>query len=231
MARILYIDDQIAAQKLVESLLKTAGHQVTLANDGHDGIEKMRSVVFDLLITDAVMPGGVSGWDVVKTIRKQFSPDKLPIILLTGRSERRDVERAIEVGVTDYVLKPVEPKSFVAKVDAALAAQAQRALGAQNDIPISEVAHLRIVLNVTGISERGITLRSAQALRLGGDVDLGSEFFQKIGLSIVPHLSVAACDAMPGNQFRIEAKFTDLDAPALAALRLWVTFNRTRKLG
>lgn len=231
MARILYIDDQVASQKLVESLLKQAGHQVVLASDGHDGIEKMQTQSFDVILTDAIMPGGVSGYDVTKTIRKQFGPDKLPILLITGRRERRDVEKAIEAGITDYVVKPIDPASLISKVDMALKQKLQRAVDAANEISVAEVATMKSILNVTGISERGLTLRSSQPLRIGSDVDLGAEFFAKIGLGIVPNLVVAQCEAVPGNQFRIEAKYTELDASSVAALRLWITFNRTRKLG
>ena len=231
MARVLYIDDQVAELKLLESILKKAGHEVVLAKDGHDGIEKMRRQAFDLIITDASMPGGVSGYDVTRTIRKQFGPDKLPIILVTGRSERRDVERAIESGVNDYLLKPVEPQLLIAKVKSMVEMKAQRAAAAAIEIPVAEVAVVKTTLNVTGITENGVTLRASQPLRVGAEIELGTEFYQKIGLSIAPHLTVSICESMPGQQFRIEAQFIDMDHEAQAALRLWITFNRSRKLG
>ena len=231
MALILCIDDQIAELKYLESLLVKAGHQVSLAKDGYDGIEKMRKQSFDLVITDAIMPGGVSGYDVTRTIRQQFGPDKLPVILLTGRRERRDVERAIESGVNDYMIKPVDPASLIAKVAAALEVRAQHAAFAASEVPVAEVAEIKTSLNVTGISEKGVTLRASQPLRVGTEVDLGLEFYKKLGLNIAPGLTVGTCEAMPGNQFRLEANFSDLNAEAITALRLWCTFNRSRKIG
>ena len=231
MARILYIDDHIAAQKLIESLLKNGGHQVALARDGHDGLEQMQLTGFDLVITDAVMPGGISGFDVTKTLRKTFSADKLPIILLTGRREKRDVQRAIEAGVSDYVVKPVDPVGFMAKVEAALraAAQAAPAADAPFEVTLSEVAYVQTTLNVTSISERGVTIRSSQAFKPGAEVDLGPDFFKRLGLDLTPKLLVVKCDSLPAAQFRIEVKFSGVSETSLRALRLWISANQSRK--
>lgn len=120
MAKILIVDDEPAMRVVLESMLGKAGHDVTASANSFDALEELGKQTFDLLITDASMPTG-SGFDLVKTVRKDERLKKLPIMMVTGKREKKDVQHGIVVGVDDYVVKPLNQEILISKVTAVLA--------------------------------------------------------------------------------------------------------------
>jgi len=102
-ARILVIDDEDSVRDILSRILKTKGHQVVVASDGEEGIERFRSEPFDLVFTDLGMPK-LSGWEVGKTI-KGINP-KVPIAMITGWGVELDREKLNESGIDLIVSKP-----------------------------------------------------------------------------------------------------------------------------
>ena len=105
---ILVAEDHPYNQKLMVARLGTAGHRVTLANDGVEAVEKARHQVFDLILMDVRMPE-MDGIQATAEIRKLPPPHgNVPIIAVTAHAMRGDRERYIEAGMDDYVSKPVD---------------------------------------------------------------------------------------------------------------------------
>ena len=102
-ARILVIDDEDSVRDILYRMLKTKGHQVVVASNGEEGIERFRSQPFDLVFTDLGMPK-ISGWEVGKTI-KEINP-KIPIAMITGWGMELDREKMSESGIDLIVSKP-----------------------------------------------------------------------------------------------------------------------------
>ncbi len=102
-ARILVIDDEDSVRDILSRMLRTKGHQVVVAPDGEEGIERFRSEPFDLVLTDLGMPK-LSGWDVGKAI-KELNP-KIPIVMITGWGMELDRERLSESGIDLMISKP-----------------------------------------------------------------------------------------------------------------------------
>jgi signal transduction histidine kinase/ActR/RegA family two-component response regulator len=102
-ARILVIDDEDSVRDILSRMLKTKGHQVVVASNGEEGIERFRSQPFDLVFTDLGMPK-LSGWEVGKTI-KGINP-KIPIAMITGWGVELDREKMSESGIDLIVSKP-----------------------------------------------------------------------------------------------------------------------------
>jgi signal transduction histidine kinase/ActR/RegA family two-component response regulator len=102
-ARILVIDDEDSVRDVLSRILKTKGHQVVVASNGEEGIERFRSELFDLVFTDLGMPK-LSGWEVGKTI-KGINP-KVPIAMITGWGVELDREKLSESGIDLVVSKP-----------------------------------------------------------------------------------------------------------------------------
>ena len=102
-ARILVIDDEDSVRDVLSRMLKAKGHQVAVASDGEEGIERFRSEPFDLVFTDLGMPK-VSGWEVGKTI-KAINP-KVPIAMITGWGVELDREKLSENGIDLSIAKP-----------------------------------------------------------------------------------------------------------------------------
>jgi signal transduction histidine kinase/ActR/RegA family two-component response regulator len=102
-ARILVIDDEDSVRDVLSRMLKAKGHQVAVASDGEEGIERFRSEPFDLVFTDLGMPK-LSGWEVGKTI-KAINP-KVPIAMITGWGVELDRQKLSESGIDLSIAKP-----------------------------------------------------------------------------------------------------------------------------
>lgn len=140
MQKILVADDEARMRKLVHDFLAKAGYEVLEACDGEEALDLFyREKDIALLILDVMMPR-VDGWDVTKEVRKT---SRVPIIMLTAKSEEQDELQGFELGVDDYIRKPFSPKVLVARVEALLgrgAADAPERLEA-GGIVIDKTAH------------------------------------------------------------------------------------------
>ena len=80
MINVLFIDDDKVTLRLVREILEGAGYSVVACTDPRDALDHLSKEPFDLILTDANIPGGVSGFDLVRTIRKQMLPEAQPAI-------------------------------------------------------------------------------------------------------------------------------------------------------
>lgn len=138
--KILVVDDEERMQKLLKDFLKMKDYEVLLAGNGEEAIDlffKEKSIA--LIILDVMMPK-MDGWTALKTIREH---SKVPVIMLTSRSEENDELKGFDYGADEYISKPFSPKILVARVEALL-----RRSGVQKEellevggIVIDEAAH------------------------------------------------------------------------------------------
>ena len=138
--KILVVDDEERMQKLLKDFLKMKDYEVLLAGNGEEAIDlffKEKSIA--LIILDVMMPK-MDGWTALKTIREH---SKVPVIMLTARSEESDELKGFDYGADEYISKPFSPKILVARVEALL-----RSSGVQKEellevggIVIDEAAH------------------------------------------------------------------------------------------
>lgn len=115
--KILVVDDESRMRKLVRDFLEREGFRVLEAGDGMEAMEMFyEEKDIALIILDVMMPK-MDGWQVCREIRQS---SKVPIIMLTARSEERDELQGFELGVDEYISKPFSPKILVARVAAIL---------------------------------------------------------------------------------------------------------------
>lgn len=115
--KILVVDDEIRMRKLVKDFLVKKDYTVMEAGNGEEAIDIFYTEKkIDLVILDVMMPK-MDGWQVCREIRKD---SKVPIIMLTAKSEEQDELLGFELGVDEYITKPFNPKILVARVDAIL---------------------------------------------------------------------------------------------------------------
>lgn len=115
--KILVVDDEVRMRKLVKDFLVREGYTVLEAGDGLEALDIFyEEKDISLLILDVMMPK-LDGWQVCREIREN---SKVPIIMLTARSEERDELQGFELGVDEYISKPFSPKILVARVGAIL---------------------------------------------------------------------------------------------------------------
>jgi DNA-binding response OmpR family regulator len=114
--RILLVEDAEEISSLLEHLLKRAGFTVAIARDGKQALDYVtREPAVDLAVLDILLPY-YSGFDLVKTIRQNQVWKDVPIVMLTAKSQEKDIVRALEMGANDYVLKPFQPNEVIARL-------------------------------------------------------------------------------------------------------------------
>lgn len=114
-AHILIADDEPINIQILFNKLSLQGYDVSVATNGKEVLEQIKQQVFDLVILDIMMPE-LSGVDVCKEIRKQFSLTELPILMLTSKSMLQDKLTSFEVGVNDYLTKPCDTNELLSRV-------------------------------------------------------------------------------------------------------------------
>ncbi|MBR5509725.1 MAG: response regulator transcription factor [Lachnospiraceae bacterium] len=115
--KILVVDDESRMRKLVRDFLVKQNYEVLEAGNGEEALDlffEQKDIA--LVILDVMMPK-MDGWQVCREIR---SYSKIPIILLTAKSDERDELQGFELGVDEYITKPFSPKILVARVEAIL---------------------------------------------------------------------------------------------------------------
>ncbi|GIX41165.1 MAG: response regulator [Leptospiraceae bacterium] len=110
MPHILAVDDSQTMRDVVKETLESAGYQVTVAENGLDGLEKFKKNKFDLVIADINMPV-MDGITMIKEIRKIDS--EVPIITLTTESEESKKQEGREAGADGWIVKPFRPAQFL----------------------------------------------------------------------------------------------------------------------
>ena len=123
--KILIVDDEARMRKIVSDFLQREGYGILEAADGMEALDLFTEQQPDLLILDVMMPR-MDGWQVCREIRKT---SKVPIIMLTARSEEMDELTGFELGADEYIAKPFSPRILVARVDALL----RRTFGADSE--------------------------------------------------------------------------------------------------
>ena len=115
--KILVVDDESRMRKLVKDFLTKKNFQVLEAGNGEEAMDIFYNEKdIALIILDVMMPK-MDGWEVCREIRKN---SKVPIIMLTARSDERDELLGFDLGVDEYISKPFSPKILVARVEAIL---------------------------------------------------------------------------------------------------------------
>ena len=115
--KILVVDDEARMRKLVKDFLVKSNYEVVEAEDGSQALDiffGQKDIA--LIILDVMMPK-MDGWEVCREVR-QYS--KVPIIMLTAKSDERDELQGFQLGVDEYISKPFSPKILVARVEAIL---------------------------------------------------------------------------------------------------------------
>lgn len=115
--KIMVVDDESRMRKLVKDFLEKKGYDVIEAENGEVAVDKFfEQNDISLIILDVMMPK-MDGWQVCREIR-QYS--KVPIIMLTAKSDEKDELLGFDLGIDEYISKPFSPKILVARVEAIL---------------------------------------------------------------------------------------------------------------
>ena len=117
MTRILVIEDEPDMRFGLEHNLRFEGYDVVCAEDGMKGLELAKSMNPDLILLDIMLPG-MSGMDVLQKLRKE--KNRVPVILVTAKSQEMDKIIGFHTGADDYVTKPFSVKELLARISAVM---------------------------------------------------------------------------------------------------------------
>ena len=113
--KVLAVDDSRTIRSLICHILRSAGIEVTVAEDGLDGLQKLGESVPDVIITDLNMPN-MDGFEFVGAVRGESVWHGLPILILTTESAEELKEKARNMGATGWIVKPFEDDKLIAAV-------------------------------------------------------------------------------------------------------------------
>jgi two-component system phosphate regulon response regulator OmpR len=152
-SHLLVIDDDERLRALLHRYLATNGFRVSAAADTVEARALMKSIAFDLLIVDWMMPGE-SGLDFTRSVR---SHSQVPILMLTARGEPGDRIAGLEHGADDYLPKPFEPRELVLRCEALL----------RRTTPVARSPHRTVKMGEAVFDpERGELRRKGKPVRL-----------------------------------------------------------------
>lgn len=115
--RILMVDDDPANLQVLEGILSPEDYYVTMVTSGKEALAMLDAQEWDLVISDTMMPQ-MSGYELTRMIRKRFTLIELPVLLLTSRSQSKDIQSGFLAGANDYVTKPVKALELRARIEA-----------------------------------------------------------------------------------------------------------------
>ena len=117
MTRILVVEDEPGIAFALEADLQSEGYSVRVASTGDDALRLARGESFDLVLLDVMLPGK-DGFEVCRELRR--SGCRMPIVLLTAKSQEAEKVMGLELGADDYVTKPFSPRELRARIKAHL---------------------------------------------------------------------------------------------------------------
>ena len=163
-ARILLVEDEEDIVAGLRYALEAAGYTPTIARDGQQALDLLRTTDPDLVLLDVMLPH-VSGFDVLRSLREQGR--SVPVILLTAKDREMDKVRGLDLGADDYVTKPFALSELMARIRARLRTQVQT----QDDVPNTiEFDNVRIDFRAftltRGKNTFDLTVREADILKL-----------------------------------------------------------------
>ncbi|MCB1936678.1 MAG: phosphate regulon transcriptional regulator PhoB [Nitrosomonas sp.] len=126
-ARIMIVEDEPAIQQMIAINIKQAGYEAICAGSAEVAIDVINNILPDLILVDWMLPN-MSGLEFARRLRKHSRTQRVPIIMLTARSDESDKISGLDVGADDYVTKPFSPRELIARIKAVLRRRAPEAL-------------------------------------------------------------------------------------------------------
>jgi DNA-binding response OmpR family regulator len=118
-SRLLIVDDNEMNRDMLARRLARNGYLVDVAENAQQLTHRVKENSIDLVLLDIEMPE-VSGFDALKALRHDYSPSQLPVIMVTARSQREDILKALNLGANDYLTKPIDLSVALARIGSQL---------------------------------------------------------------------------------------------------------------
>lgn len=221
MNKILIVDDNPSDLKVLEKLLIKKGFDVCQASDAYNALELMDKDKYDLVILDWMMPK-INGLEILRTIRSNPALKLIPAIFVTSKNEAKDIKKAIDQGITDYLIKPLDPMILESKIAKILKREDGWKMSPLFDREESN-SIIKTRVQILGISEIAIQFRCNANLRPYEILQLDSDTLKNIGISEV-QIRIHECHAEQ-NGFVALGILIGLKESELKAIRQYANSN------
>lgn len=224
--RILVVDDDQDILTLSEKLLRSS-YEVLTADNGRTALEILESVQVDGLLSDINMPE-MNGFELLRRIKKNTKWDHLTIAMLTGVRERKDIQKAIEMGVNDYIVKPIDPMLFLKKIENLFHDKES----SKNEVHFVKIqmespAYLKTKIRIITVSEMGLSIATNNEQDVGKIIELDFALFDELGIR-APHLKVLSCKQNEKKEWILHLGFVGASEAILQKLRAWIYKQSTQ---
>ena len=114
LLKVMIVDDSPSVRHITSKLIKNAGWEVVLAKDGIEALETLQSaeILPDVVLTDVEMPR-MDGYELLATLKNNESLQQLPVIMITSRASEKHQQKAVELGVSEYLIKPFDDSFLI----------------------------------------------------------------------------------------------------------------------
>ena len=133
--RILVVEDDPMMLELICTRLTLAGYQTMHGRDGYEGLDRLRDARPDAMLLDINMPR-LDGFDVLRQMKALGHLPRVPVMMLTARNQTADVQAAIKLGARDFLTKPFDDRTLLARV-----ARLVRTAAPVRPVPVPERTH------------------------------------------------------------------------------------------
>ena len=117
MKKVLVVDDRLEVRELVEVTLRVKDYQIIEASNAEEAIKMVKTEKPDLVLMDVMMPGGMDGLEATRILKSDPETKGCPIVILTAKGQKTDMEKGLEAGAEDYFIKPFSPLELIKKVE------------------------------------------------------------------------------------------------------------------
>jgi len=121
MAKILIAEDERDIRELITFTLRYAGHEVTQAANGEEALALAKQTIPELILMDVRMPK-MTGYEACRHMKADDTLKNVPVIFLSAKGQETEIQTGLEVGASDYILKPFAPDQLIKRVSEILAA-------------------------------------------------------------------------------------------------------------
>ena len=119
MAHVLIVDDSPTEVHVYKTMLEKNGHQVSVAENGEQGVLMAKDILPDAVLMDVVMPG-MNGFQATRQLSKNDTTRHIPVIIITTKDQETDKVWGMRQGAKDYIVKPVNENDLISRVTAVL---------------------------------------------------------------------------------------------------------------
>lgn len=231
MSRILVVDDSDQSLNLLRKILTDEGHEVHLAKEAFEAMDYLDRFSFDLMLLDVNMPFK-DGFSTLKSLKETIRFKMMPIAMITGRSEPRDVKKAISLGADSYIVKPFERDDIIPKINKLLNKENTKVsyqLDIGNTSPFAEgKLSMLSQIRIQEVTDSSIMVLTDMPLQQDKELILNCPVFERLG---IPAQKMKISNTKQYNDKLVLARliYKSMQPENIHKLRNWILSQKNAK--